>query len=142
MKTVIGVIFTVLTFIVTDISATTWGETDIDDPILKGEKCKVQQPMSSGSYIYQWPSKYDRVFWPLTVKSGIWFCEKSGFIALIGDFKRLSDKDKSRIAVYLKSNLRDFKNISSRLKYLEKIYSLRESENEFNNKLLRVLAYH
>lgn len=141
MKTVIGIIFGISILIVNNVNSTTWGETEIEDPIIEGAKCKVQQPMSSGSYIYQWPSKYDQVFWPFTVKSGIWYCEKSGFISLIGDFERLSNKDKANIAVYLKSNPANIMNFPGTLIHLEKIYSLRESGKEFQNRLLRVLAY-
>lgn len=57
--------------------ATTWGETDVDDPIVKDAKCTVGSPGSYGSYIYGWPSKYDQIFWPVTEESGIWFCPES-----------------------------------------------------------------
>lgn len=40
--------------------ATTWGEAEVADPILTGETCQVSEPASYGSYIYHWPSKYDR----------------------------------------------------------------------------------
>jgi len=46
--------------------ATTWGAPQpVPDPVRQGAKCYVAEPASSGSYIYQWPSKYDQVFWPL-----------------------------------------------------------------------------
>jgi hypothetical protein len=68
-------------------SATTWGEPQsVPDPLRQDAICKVAEPMSYGSYIYQWPSKYDQVFWPLTVPNGIWFCPESGFAAFIGEF--------------------------------------------------------
>lgn len=131
----------VLALFITVNYATTWSESEVDDPILDGEKCNVGEPMSYGSYIYQWPAKYDQVFWPETVPSGIWFCEKSGFISLIGDFKRLTDSEKLNISEYLKSNNSKLKGITEKLKHLEKIYSLRHSDENFNNRLLRILAY-
>jgi len=122
-------------------NATTWGKSEVDDPILKGEKCQVSQPMSSGSYIYQWPSKYDLVFWPFTVQSGIWFCEKSGFVAFINDFKKLKTNEIEAISDYLKKNDSAITDFSSMLLRMEKLYSLRESTATFNNRLLRNLAY-
>jgi hypothetical protein len=46
--------------------ATTWGTPrPVPDPVRPGARCYVAEPARSGSYIYQWPSKYDQVFWPL-----------------------------------------------------------------------------
>jgi len=120
--------------------ATTWGSTEVDDPIIEGEKCVVHQPKSSGSYIYNWPSKYDLVFWPLTNANGIWHCSGSGFTAFIGDFKEMSADEKDRIKIYLKKNPPKDHEIGTQLKLLEAIYGLREKDAVFKNKLLRVLA--
>jgi hypothetical protein len=46
-------------------SATTWGKSTVKDPV-SGDGVEVQEPMSSGSYIYEWPGKEDQVFWPAT----------------------------------------------------------------------------
>ncbi|HFB67018.1 MAG TPA: hypothetical protein ENJ60_15905 [Aeromonadales bacterium] len=137
MKYIIIVCF----FISTNAMATTWGRSEVDDPINASAKCSVSQPRSSGSYIYQWPSKYDQVFWPLTTINGIWYCEKSGFIALIGDFKGLTDLEKDKIQKYLMQNNSRLETIESRLVRLEAIYSLRKSTPEFSNRLKRILAY-
>jgi len=122
------------------IYATTWGESEVADPILKGEICKVQEPMSFGGYIYAWPSKYDQVFWPLTDENGIWFCEKSGFIAFIGDFKNLNSNEIDKIKKYLKNNPPKKRDIKTKLLLLENIYALRDTNKRFKNHLLRVLA--
>ena len=102
MKIIITLMFLVL--LPYDANSTTWGSSDVSDPIKEGENCSVQKPMSWGSYIYQWPSKYDQVFWPQTTENGIWFCESSGFIALINDFEGLTIKTKERINKYLKDS--------------------------------------
>ncbi len=120
--------------------ATTWGESEVDDPILEGEKCSVHEPASYGGYIYRWPSKYDQVFWPLTDHHGIWFCEKSGFTAFIGDFSDLNPDEIETIKEYLVENHPKDSSIETKLTQLEKIYSLRNTDKDFNNKLLRVLA--
>jgi hypothetical protein len=95
--------------------ATTWGETEVDDPILDGEKCSVHEPASWGGYIYRWPSKYDQVFWPLTDIHGIWFCENSGFTAFIGDFDELSDIEVGHIKELLKAEYKPPVTIESKL---------------------------
>jgi len=120
--------------------ATTWVEIEVDDPIKKGSVCEVHEPASFGTYIYQWPSKYDQVFWPLIDRNGIWYCRESGFTAFIGDFEDLSYEEKEAISKYLieKKNIGD--DIKSKLILLEDIYSLRNIGEEFKNKLLRVLA--
>lgn len=120
--------------------ATTWAGTQVNDPIVATAKCKVSEPMSSGSYIYHWPEKYDQVFWPLTDENGIWFCAESGFTAFIDDFKDIPASEKKLIAVYLKENYKGEKTIEAKLKLLEGVYSLRKKDYEFENRLLRVLA--
>lgn len=120
--------------------ATTWSNTVADDPINPELKCDVHEPMSSGSYIYHWPGKYDQVFWPFTDNNGIWFCKKTGFTAFIDDFKNISSEEKDKIAAYLQKNYNGKESIEEKLKLLEGVYALRKTEAEFDNKLLRVLA--
>lgn len=120
--------------------ATTWRDIEIDDPIDPTSKCQVQEPASVGSYIYGWPEKYDQVFWPLTDEIGIWFCKNSGFTAFIGDFKNITTSERERIAIYLKENYKGDETIEVKLKLLEDVYSFRNTEEEFDNRLLRVLA--
>jgi hypothetical protein len=122
--------------------ATTWGESEVEDPIESDLKCMVQEPASSGSYIYQWPSKYDQVFWPLTSSQGIWHCKGSGFIAFIGDFEKITEDEKIKISQYLKkSDKNNIDSLISKLELLEALYSLRNKGDEFNNRIKRVFAY-
>lgn len=120
--------------------ATTWSEATVDDPIDPKFKCDVHEPNSYGSYNYNWPEKYDQVFWPLTDESGIWFCTETGFTAFIGDFKDISAEERQKIAVYLKDNYKHSGGIEEKLRILDGIYALRATDVEFKNKLLRVLA--
>jgi hypothetical protein len=119
---------------------TTWGTEEVDDPLIAGAKCSVESPMSFGGYIYQWPSKYDQVFWPMTEESGIWFCEKSGFTAFIGDFGGLTDTEREAIRIFLAGNFTGNADIRKKLELLDGIYKLRNKDNRFRNMLLRVLA--
>ena len=133
-------IFTVTTLAASHAFATTWSAIEVDDPIVQGEKCSVQEPSSYGSYVYQAASKYDQVFWPLTEANGIWYCAGSGFTAFIGDFSNLQVAEIERIKQYLLDNPPQTQSIESKLKRLEDIYRLRDADAILKNKLERVLA--
>ncbi|MFT3898014.1 MAG: hypothetical protein QM719_10045 [Thermomonas sp.] len=121
--------------------ATTWAETKIKDPI-DGKQCAVQTPMSSGSYIYQWPEKYDQIFWPLTDPNGVWACPASGFATFIGD-EGLSAEEKAAISAFLKDAPPLPKDATSKivLDRLRSIYSLRKPDPTKKIGILRALAY-
>lgn len=130
----------ILIFLSATSFATTWAKSTVNDPILKGKKCAVNEPMSSGGYIYQWPSKYDLVFWPLTDPNGIWFCEESGYASFISDFEELTDKEKLEISKYLKGKKIKNLELNEILLRLEEIYALRGLKPEKKNLYLRVFA--
>ncbi|WP_215399179.1 hypothetical protein [Rheinheimera oceanensis] len=134
-------VFSLCLLVTSQVFATTWVESTVPDPIAPDSTCSVMQPASYGSYIYHWPSKYDQVFWPLTDSNGIWFCKESGFIAFIEDFEGLSEEEVARIRSYLKTAKPNISDQLSRLEHLDKIYSLRDKDEIFKNKLKRVLAY-
>lgn len=125
------------------VGATTWGPQQVPDPIKPGGVCQVSVPASYGSYIYNWPSKYDQVFWPLTDAHGIWFCASSGFVAFIGDFKDMSDADRAKIAAYLAKNHKSGAEpeLMDKLQRMEDLYALRTKDKTFQITLLRALAY-
>lgn len=120
--------------------AITWGKKTVPDPLADRKECAVQEPGSYGSYIYEFESKYDQVFWPMTDSGGIWFCEHSGYTAFIGDFNDETPTQKAAIAEWLKQNYRGDRSIQGQLRLLEGIYSLRGGTEESRNHLLRVLA--
>ncbi|VUD48285.1 hypothetical protein TDB9533_01203 [Thalassocella blandensis] len=120
--------------------STTWVEAKVDDPVKKGKKCRVSEPASYGGYIYQWPSKYDQVFWPFTDVNSIWFCKKSGFVSFMADFSEVNDEEINRIKEYLNSNRIKKPTTSQLVEMLEKINSLREFTPEYKNMLTRVYA--
>ena len=121
--------------------ATTWGETTIVDPV-SGEPCKVRTPASMGSYVYEWPEKYDQVFFPVTDSGGLWVCE-SGFAAMIGDIA-LSPSEKQRIAANLTAipaAERIPEDIAGKLHRVEALYLLRDLAPERRALIHRILAY-
>ncbi|MEQ1594997.1 MAG: hypothetical protein ABL985_07850 [Casimicrobium sp.] len=119
--------------------ATTWGTTVVKDPLDSSKTCAVSMVNSYGSYIYQWPSKYDQVFFPFTDEASIWYCETSGFVALIGDMESLSKEEIASITSALKRESRPT-SFRDKVVLLERIYKLREKDRRFRNRLLRILA--
>jgi hypothetical protein len=123
--------------------ATTWGEPQpVPDPVRQNAKCYVAEPASYGSYIYQWPSKYDQVFWPLVDENGLWFCQESGFTAFIGDFK-VSPGERTALINALASYEPIRKpSLNDKLQLLQKSYDARDVDARMKIRLLRVLAYY
>lgn len=122
-------------------TATTWGETTIVDPV-SGKPCKVSTPASMGSYVYEWPEKYDQVFFPVTASDGIWACD-SGFASMIGDIN-LSADERQRITAYLQGPAQadgGVKDIVGRLRRAESLYALRDLQPERRALIHRILAY-
>lgn len=121
--------------------ATTWGTDTIRDPVT-GASCRVSTPASAGSYVYQWPEKYDQVFWPLTDPMGIWLCVDSGFAAFIGDIG-LDGGEKSAIAAFLRGapRLPRDASLAQKLERLEAVYALRRLPDDARARILRALAF-
>ena len=132
-------------FIASYATATTWGPPkSVDDPIKPGATCKGAEPMSSGSYIYQWPSKYDQVFWPLTDENSLWVCPQSGYVAFLGDFE-LTPEEVAAVKLRLGQSYKPIRGkwtLSEKLKWLKESYDSRSKPEDFNVQLLRVLAYY
>lgn len=121
--------------------ATTWSETTVVDPI-SGKSCKVATPASMGSYVYEWPEKYDQVFFPVTAVDGIWVCG-SGFASVIGDID-LSGAEKQRITAFLTTLDADERQPGStaeKLRRAETLYALRDLQPERRALIHRILAY-
>lgn len=123
--------------------ATTWAETHVDDPFAPGERCPVREPMSYGSYIYHWDSKWDQVFWPATSEHGIWFCPASGFAALIRDF-HISESEREELSRHLPTVYQPGKGevtLKERVRMLQESYSVRPIKRERRVQLLRLMAF-
>ena len=123
------------------VAATTLSVKEVPDPIFEGETCFVPEIASSGTYIYNLPSKYDLVFWPDTDHNAIWHCARSGFTALMGDFDGMTDREITNIRAALPQvyNGED-DDPATLLSLLETIYKLRDTDVHFDNMLFRSLA--
>lgn len=123
--------------------ATTWGQSDKTDP-LSGEKVTAYEIRSYGSYIYNWESKYDLVFWPLTDEKWICFNPKNGYAAFNDDFEKVSDEEKKTLTDWLTKNYKPSQSLKSheeKLAWLEKVYSQRKMDNDFWCRFYRLMAY-
>lgn len=129
-------------FITFNATATKWIETTVSDPLNSEAECTVNEVMSSGSYIFDWASKYDQIFFPYTSSAAIWFCADSGYISFMEDFEGITSEEKVKIAAYLEKNpQKNIKTLLSKLKLIETIYSFRNISPEVSNRNKRILAY-
>jgi len=128
----------VVSLILSSIShSTTWAPSTITDPI-NGKDCQVHQVASSGSYIYQWESKYDGVYWPFTDENWRWDCRDSGYISFGSDFANLTEEEVKHISDYL---AKDSSRYGGPFERMEKIYKLRNKDDAFWAWFYRVKAY-
>jgi len=90
--------------------------------------------MSSGSYIYQWPSKYDGVYWPFTNVNWIWHCPESGYTSFGDDFDRLTSDEVAAIRSFLENSYKKPNtpiNTDFKLWLLESTYKIRSKDIAF-----------
>ena len=68
-----------------NVNATTWGPAKHKCPICN-KTSVFQEVMSYGGYIYQWPSKFQYVYWPLTDNPSVYCCPNCFFSTYMWDF--------------------------------------------------------
>lgn len=118
--------------------ATTWDTSATSpDPYAEGRACQTPQPVSYGSYIYAWPSRYDGVYWPYIDANWVWRCP-SGYMSFGGDFEPRSDEERARVAAFLASNQNS---ATAPLDRLEAIYQAREMPAAFWSHFYRLRAH-
>ena len=123
--------------------ATTWGESKVKDPV-SGKSIKVHEPMSSGSYIYEWPGKEDQVFWPATDEHWLWFNPKTGYAAFGDDFEKLEGAALERVREWLGKNHDKARAPDTRrekLLWMEQVYRQRGMDEDFWCFYYRFMAF-
>jgi Uncharacterized protein conserved in bacteria (DUF2225) len=127
-------------------SAITFSNGTKPDPFAPGKTCDAPQLASYGSYVYDWPSKYDLVFSPQDYPMWIWRCEASGYVSFPREFETISDAERPRIAAYLakaqfgpKVKADGLSDVL--LQHLERVYALRDLDDEFRAYFMRYLAW-
>ena len=109
---------------------TTWSPHEVTCPVC-GTKNTFMQIMSFGNYIYQWPSKFQSIYWPLTDSNVLYSCKKCRLTALMGDYEEVP-KEKLPALMKLLEALpaaKPFEKytdvpMSERLLIAEKVYAL------------------
>ncbi|MCC7308459.1 MAG: hypothetical protein IT173_12910 [Acidobacteria bacterium] len=131
------------------VAATTWFPKDFDCPVCK-TKNTFQVWGSYGSYIYQWPSKYQWVFWPWTDSPSVYLCKKCHVATFLDDYE---DLPKDKLAVLEKElakipfnrKFKDYMEVpmSERLEMAERVYRfLPDRGDVFWSHMYRVQGYH
>jgi len=142
MKPVLGMIV-LLAVTLHSARATTWFDDEATDPI-SGEIITVQSIGSYGSYIYEWDSKYDAVYWPFTTESFIYFNTNSGYIAFGTDFEEISTNDIQQVKAFLDQNYDPAHPPESHLEkllWLEQVYQHRKTDDAFEIRYYGLMSY-
>ena len=131
--------------------ATTWASKDMQCPLC-GKTTKMEVIASYGSYIYNWPSKHQLIFWPATTGYGLYFCEHCHLAMFMGDFQDLAKQKKEKRDAIAKA-IAPFKKkqpgeryyqipMTYRLKIAEAAYKQLEKDDVFWCRFYRVMGYH
>ena len=137
-------------------SATTWFPREFSCPV-----CKTKNTFlvvgSYGSYIYQWPSKYELIFWPLTDSPTVYSCKKCHLSAFMWDFEGVPKEKHEEIRKRLGAFKFDYSGEKSeyyenadylrvpstqRLLAAEQTYQILGRDDEFWCRFYRVLGHH
>jgi uncharacterized protein (DUF2225 family) len=104
---------------------------------------------SSGSYIYQYPSKFQLVFWPYTWSASVYSCKKCHLSVFMWDFKefpkdKIESTKKLVESVKLSGAYKTYTDIpvSEKLQIAEKVYQGLSRGDDFWSHFYRVLGYH
>jgi hypothetical protein len=128
--------------------ATTWAPKKVNCPLRKTENT-FMEVMSFGTYIYQWPSKFQLIFWPHTDPNVLYSCRKCRLTAFMWDFAEVPAESLPAIKSQLQaSSAKPFDKpyyelpMSERLVIAEKVYSILGKEDVFWCQFYRVKGYH
>jgi uncharacterized protein (DUF2225 family) len=130
------------------LAATTWFPADHVCPVCS-KKNTYQEIGSYGSYIYQWSSKYQLIFWPLTDSPSVYCCVDCYFSTYMWDFDSIPSNKIEEIKLILKDvkldkKYKDYLKIAmtTRLEIAEKVYKVLGRDDEFWCTFYRVMGYH
>lgn len=145
-RMLIAVLLVVSVLAQTSVAITTV-ETEVVCPIC-GTKNTFYTYASWGSYVYQWPSKYQQVYWPHTYSTTYYICKKCHFSMPMWDFKDFPKAKIEEVKTLLKDvTAPEKKNYNEvpmfvRLAIAEKIYRAIGRTDEQWALFYRVEGYH
>ncbi len=130
------------------IAATRWSQTEVTCPVC-GTVNTFFVVASSGGYIYEWPSKYQYIFWPYTEKDVAHSCGKCRLTCFMGDFADVPAEKhealrRAMAGVTFGGSYKDYSEIPmpARLEAAEKVYAILERDDRFWCHFYRVMGYH
>jgi hypothetical protein len=137
----------------------TWSPDEIECPVCQTKNIFMVWG-SYGNYIYQFPSKYQLVFWPMTDSQSWYSCKKCHYTAFMGQFREVpkekiadlrkmlegvslpAPKERSREESLAQPPYLEIPT-SQRLLVVEKVNRfLGETGDDYWNHFYRVLGYH
>lgn len=134
--------------IINSVNATTWYPSKEKCPVCNHESV-YQKIGSYGNYIYNWVTKYQYVYWPLTDFQSVYCCPKCYFSTFMWDFDSIPENKIDTIRTFLKTIKLDIKSMdyldipmTTRLEIAENIYRIYGNDNFFWCKFYRVMGYH
>src|SRR4030095_13491964 len=150
MRIRVFILFLLLSFtgLSKEASATTWSPKEVVCPLCKTANT-FMDVMSYGSYIYQWPEKFQLIFWPLTDNNVLYSCKKCRLTAFMWDFAEIPKEKlpviKTKLdTMALKPVAEPYNKIpmSQRLDIAAEIYSILAQDEMFWCRFYRVKGYH
>jgi hypothetical protein len=128
--------------------STTWAPVEKKCPIC-GTTSKYYEIASYGSYVYDYPSKYEYIFWPYTDGKALYTCRKCWFTCFIWDFEDIPESKYKEIRKFVDSlDLHETNGdyyvipMSYRLLLAERIYQILGRDKEFWCHFYRVKGHH
>jgi len=139
-------------------AATTWFPKEFECPV-----CKTKNTFlvigSYGSYIYQWPSKYQFIFWPRIDDPVVYTCKKCHLSTFMWDFEGTPKEKHAEIQKQLAGFKLDYAPerkesdfykgvdyvripMTQRLLAAEAVYKILGRDDEFWCEFYRTLGYH
>jgi len=146
--TYLSIFVILISLIIGGAFATTWAPEDFTCPVCNS-KNTFNVVASYGSYIYQWPSKYEYIFWPLIDINVLYSCMKCHFTVFMWDFDKVPSDKIDAVKEVLKGVKldKDYKTyneipMSERLEIAENVYKVLDEDDWFWCEFYRVMGYH
>jgi tetratricopeptide (TPR) repeat protein len=129
-------------------AATTWSPQEMTCPLCNTEN-EFYAVASWGTYIYQWPSKFQLIFWPYTDANVLYSCKDCELTCFMSDFEDIPAEKHDALreasaevdfggdyATYAEITM------SARLAAAEKVYAAWGRDDDFWCHFWRVAGYH
>ncbi|REJ79376.1 MAG: hypothetical protein DWQ47_01150 [Acidobacteria bacterium] len=128
--------------------ATTWFPKEFDCPVCE-TKNTYMVVGSYGSYIYSWPSKYQLIYWPVTVGNTFYLCKKCHLSVFMWDHDdlpkyKIPAMKKTLSGVTVEKKFEEYTEVPvfKRLEIVEKVYGHLDKDDAFWNFFYRIKGYH